>query len=48
MWTLMASVRIYFVVGAILVAIVWRIVEKRRLSKKGGDEKREDHQKEVI
>ena len=30
MWTLMASVRIYFVAGAILAALIWRYVEKRR------------------
>lgn len=30
MWTLMASVRIYFVVGGILVAIIWNAVEKRK------------------
>lgn len=30
MWTLMASVRIYFVAGAILAALIWRFVEKRR------------------
>lgn len=30
MWTLMASVRIYFVAGAILFALVWNAVEKRK------------------
>jgi len=30
MWTLMASVRIYFVGGAILFAICWRLWEKHR------------------
>ena len=30
MWTLMASVRIYFVAGAILFAICWRLCEKHR------------------
>lgn len=30
MWTLMASVRIYFVAGAILFALLWRLREKRR------------------
>ena len=30
MWTLMASVRIYFVGGAILFAILWRLWEKRK------------------
>ena len=30
MWTLMASVRIYFVAAAILAAIVWNFVEKRK------------------
>jgi hypothetical protein len=30
MWTLMASVRIYFVGGAILFAIIWRLWEKRK------------------
>lgn len=30
MWTLMASVRIYFVAGAILFAIIWNAVEKRK------------------
>ena len=30
MWTLMASVRIYFVSGAILFAICWRLWEKHR------------------
>ena len=30
MWTLMASVRIYFVAGAILFAICWRLWEKHR------------------
>ena len=30
MWTLMASVRIYFVAGGILFAIVWNAVEKRK------------------
>ena len=30
MWTLMASVRIYFVAGAILFAIVWNVREKRK------------------
>ena len=30
MWTLMASVRIYFVGGAILFAICWRLWEKRK------------------
>ena len=30
MWTLMASVRIYFVAGAILFALLWRFVEKRK------------------
>lgn len=38
MWTLMASVRIYFVVGAIIFAIIWHNVEKRRkLPTRGGD-----------
>ncbi|MEE1199386.1 MAG: hypothetical protein U0L09_01925 [Christensenellales bacterium] len=30
MWTLMASVRIYFVAGAILFALIWNAVEKRK------------------
>lgn len=30
MWTLMASVRIYFVAGAILFALIWNTVEKRK------------------
>ena len=30
MWTLMASVRIYFVGAGILVAIIWHFVEKKR------------------
>jgi len=30
MWTLMASVRIYFVAGAIIAALIWHFVEKRR------------------
>lgn len=30
MWTLMASVRIYFVGAAILTALIWHFVEKRR------------------
>lgn len=30
MWTLMASVRIYFVAGGILFAIIWNAVEKRK------------------
>ena len=30
MWTLMASVRIYFVVGGILIAVIWNAVEKRK------------------
>ena len=30
MWTLMASVRIYFVCGGILFAIIWNAVEKRK------------------
>lgn len=30
MWTLMASVRIYFVAGGILFAILWHLVEKRK------------------
>lgn len=30
MWTLMASVRIYFVAGAILCAIIWNAIEKRK------------------
>jgi hypothetical protein len=30
MWTLMASVRIYFVVAGILFAIGWHLVEKRK------------------
>lgn len=30
MWTLMASVRIYFVVGGILAAVVWNVIEKKR------------------
>lgn len=30
MWTLMASVRIYFVAGAILCALIWNAVEKRK------------------
>jgi hypothetical protein len=30
MWTLMASVRIYFVCGAILFAICWNAYEKRK------------------
>lgn len=30
MWTLMASIRIYFVIGGILFAIVWNEVEKRK------------------
>ena len=30
MWTLMASVRIYFVAGAILIAICWNLWEKRK------------------
>jgi hypothetical protein len=30
MWTLMASVRIYFVAGAILAALIWHFAEKRR------------------
>lgn len=38
MWTLMASVRIYFVVGAILFAVIWNLVEKHRHSKKKGGE----------
>ena len=28
MWTLMASVRIYFVVGGILIAVIWNALEK--------------------
>ena len=35
MWTLMASIRIYFVVGAIAVAIIWNLIERSR-KKKGG------------
>lgn len=30
MWTLMASVRIYFVAGGILFAVIWNACEKRR------------------
>lgn len=30
MWTLMASVRIYFVVGAIAFALIWNLVETRK------------------
>ena len=30
MWTLMASVRIYFVAGGILIALIWNAVEKRK------------------
>ena len=30
MWTLMASVRIYFVGAGILAAVVWHLIEKRR------------------
>ena len=30
MWTLMASVRIYFVAGGILFAVAWNAYEKRR------------------
>ena len=30
MWTLMASVRIYFVVGGILIAVIWNAVENRK------------------
>jgi len=30
MWTLMASIRIYIVIGAVLFAICWHIAEKRR------------------
>ncbi len=30
MWTLMASVRIYFVGGAIAFALIWNLVEKRK------------------
>ena len=41
MWTLMASVRIYFVVGAILFAVIWHILDKRYLPKRGGDENEE-------
>lgn len=33
MWTLMASVRIYFVVGAIVFAIIWNAFEKRKAKK---------------
>ena len=39
MWTLMASIRIYFVIGAILIAICWNAIEKRHLKKRGGDAK---------
>lgn len=31
MWTLMASVRIYFVGGAIAFALIWNLVEKRKV-----------------
>lgn len=34
MWTLMASVRIYFVVGGILVAIAWYFIEKHHSRRK--------------
>ena len=30
MWTLMASVRIYFVCGGILFAVLWHFLEKRK------------------
>ena len=34
MWTLMASVRIYFVIGGILVAVAWYFIEKHHSRKK--------------
>ena len=40
MWTLMASVRIYFVVGGIVFALIWNAIEKktgRPLFARGGD-----------
>ena len=30
-WTLMASIRIYIVIGGILFAIAWRLIEKKRV-----------------
>lgn len=40
MWTLMASVRIYFVTGGIIFALIWHFIEKktgRTLFAKGGE-----------
>ena len=34
MWTLMASVRIYFVIGGILVAVAWYFIEKHHSRRK--------------
>lgn len=40
MWTLMASIRIYFVTGGILFAVIWNAIEKAKghpRSRKGGE-----------
>jgi len=39
-WTLMASIRIYIVMGAILFAIIWHVAGKKKALGEGGDEKR--------
>jgi hypothetical protein len=39
-WTLMASIRIYIVIGAILFSIVWHLIERRKTLGEKSNEKR--------